>query len=37
MLRRDYAIEHVTLQPECFQRAAGTTSIPIRPQNADAA
>jgi len=36
MLRNDYAIEHVTLQPECFQRMGGAASIPIRAQGADA-
>lgn len=32
MLRRDFSIDHVTLQPECFLRGVGPGSIPIRAQ-----
>ncbi len=31
MLRRDFAIDHVTLQPECFAKAGTARAIPIRP------
>ena len=32
VLNRDFHIEHVTLQPECFARAPAGASIPIHPQ-----
>ncbi len=31
ILNRDFRIDHVTLQPECFVRGAGAPSIPIHP------